>query len=143
MLELAVAYTGERKQFGKPVGSFQAVKHHLANIKVKLEYARPLVYRAAHSTAHAHPLRALHVSMAKHGACDAALFASKIALQCHGAIGYTWEQDLHIFMRRAISLDHAFGRVAFHLARVRRALCENTAPLGPGATFNQQGERHE
>jgi len=135
MLELAVAYTSERKQFGKPIGSFQAVKHMLANVKVRLEYARPLVMRAAYSVAHASPRRALHVSMAKLAATEAARFAARMALQCHGAIGYTWEQDLHIWMRRAWSLDQAWGRAPFHLARVRSAVLESALPIGPGQTF--------
>ena len=59
MIQLAVEYTTERKQFGVPIGSFQAVKHHLAGVKVKLEYARPIVQRAAHSVANASPRRAL------------------------------------------------------------------------------------
>src|SRR5215475_8959255 len=64
MLALSVAYTSQRKQFGRPIGSYQAVKHMLANAKVKLEYARPLVMRAAGSVAHRAPARAPHVSMA-------------------------------------------------------------------------------
>jgi alkylation response protein AidB-like acyl-CoA dehydrogenase len=135
MLELAVAYTSERKQFGKPIGSFQAVKHMLANVKVKLEYARPVVMRAAYSVAHASRQRALHVSMAKLVATEAARFAARMALQCHGAIGYTWEQDLHIWMRRAWSQDQAWGRAPLHLARVRSAVLESALPIGPGQTF--------
>jgi alkylation response protein AidB-like acyl-CoA dehydrogenase len=135
MLELAVAYTSERKQFGKPIGSFQAVKHMLASAKVKLEYARPVVMRAAYSVAHASERRAVHVSMAKLAATEAARFAARQALQCHGAIGYTWEHDLHLWMRRAWSFDQAWGRAPFHLARVRSAVLEGALPIGPGQTF--------
>jgi alkylation response protein AidB-like acyl-CoA dehydrogenase len=135
MLELAVAYTGERKQFGKPIGSFQAVKHMLANVKVKLEYARPVVMRAAYSVANGSAQRAAHVSMAKLVATEAARLGARAALQCHGAIGYTWEQDLHIWMRRAWSLDQAWGRAPFHLARVRSAVLDGALPIGPGQTF--------
>jgi alkylation response protein AidB-like acyl-CoA dehydrogenase len=131
----AVTYTSERKQFGKPVGSFQAVKHMLANVKVKLEYARPLVWRAASSVAHTSPNRAVHVSMAKLAACEAASLGAKNALQAHGAIGYTWEQDLHLWMRRAWSLNQAWGRNPFHLGRVRRAVLEDGLEVGPGTTF--------
>ncbi len=136
LISLAAAYASERKQFGKPIGSFQAVKHMLADIKVKLEYARPLVQRAAHSVAHGNAARDVHVSMAKLAACEAATLGAKAALQTHGAIGYTWEQDLHIWMRRAWSLDHAWGRSAFHLGRVREALFAGTLPIGPGTTFS-------
>ena len=135
LISEAVAYTRQRKQFGQPIGAFQAVKHGLANCKVKLEYARPAVYRAAHSVAQNSPERSLHVSMAKLLACEAAGFAAKQALQAHGAIGYTWEQDLHIWMRRAWSLEHAFGRNTFHHDRVRRAVLTGQLPLGPGTTF--------
>jgi alkylation response protein AidB-like acyl-CoA dehydrogenase len=135
VLALAVAYTSERKQFGKPIGSFQAVKHMLASAKVRLEYARPVVMRAAYSVAHGSPLRGVHVSMAKLVATEAAHFAARQALQCHGAIGYTWEQDLHLWMRRAWSLGQAWGRAPFHLARVRSAVLDGALPLGPGATF--------
>lgn len=135
LVELAVDYASQRKQFGRPIGSFQAVKHHLANVKVKLEYARPLVYRAAHSVARRDPRRALHVSMAKAEAGEAAAFAARTALQVHGAIGYTFEQDLHIWMRRAWSLDLAWGARPFHRARISEAVLVPGAALGPGTTF--------
>ncbi len=139
MLESSASYTSQRKQFGKPVGSFQAVKHMLANVKVRLEYARPVVQRAAHSVARAAQQRALHVSMAKCVATEAARFAARMALQCHGAIGYTWEQDLHLWMRRAWSLDQSWGRAPFHLDRVRRTILAQGAPIGPGRTFEDVG----
>ena len=80
--------------------------------------------------------------MAKLAACEAARFAARAALQCHGAIGYTWEQDLHLFMRRAWSLDQAWGRAPFHLARVRAAILDGSLPIGPGATFQQEARSH-
>ncbi|MEN8158804.1 MAG: acyl-CoA dehydrogenase family protein [Myxococcota bacterium] len=135
LISEAVAYTSERKQFGKPVGSFQAVKHMLANVKVKLEYARPVVWRAAWSVANGSANRSTHVSMAKLAACEAAGLGAKSSLQAHGAIGYTWEQDLHLWMRRAWSLDQAWGRSPFHLGRVRRAVLEDGLAIGPGTTF--------
>jgi alkylation response protein AidB-like acyl-CoA dehydrogenase len=135
LLEMAVAYAGQREQFGRPIGSFQAVKHHLADVKVRLEYARPLVYRAAWSVAHGDPRRALHVSMAKLHAGEAAACAARQALQVHGAIGYTWEQDLHIWMRRAWSLGLAWGGGAFHLERIAASVLAEGAALGPGTTF--------
>lgn len=135
LIEMAVAYASQRKQFGRPIGSFQAVKHQLANAKVKLEYARPLVYRAAYSVARSDARRALHVSMAKSEAGEAAAFAARTALQVHGAIGYTFEQDLHIWMRRAWSLDLAWGTRRFHRARVAEATLAPGAALGPGTTL--------
>jgi len=146
LIEMAATYSQQRQQFGRPIGSFQAVKHRLADAKVRLEYARPLVYRAAHSLTQypaqagaqdppLEELRGLHVSMAKLAACEAARYAAKAALQTHGAIGYTWEQDLHIWMRRAWSLEQEWGRSSFHLDRLRRALLAGKVPLGPGNTF--------
>jgi len=135
LITLAAEYAEQRQQFGKPIGSFQAVKHMLANCKVKLEYARPVVHRAAHSVARSVSDRSLHVSMAKVAAADAAQFASRQALQVHGALGYTWEQDLHIWMRRAWSLEQAWGRNDFHRSRVEERVLEASARLGPGRTF--------
>ncbi len=135
LLQMASAYAVQRHQFGKPIGSFQAVKHQLASVKVAVEYARPVVHRAAWSVAQAVPGRALHVSMAKIAAAEAAAAAARTALQVHGAIGYTWEQDLHIWMRRAWSLGNAWGTSAFHRDRVAQAVLARDAELGPGTTF--------
>ena len=118
MIDLTVEYVKVREQFGRPIGSFQAVKHHLADATLKLEFARPVVYRAAHSVARDVPARALHVSMAKACASDAATLIAKKALQCHGAIGYSFEHDLHLFMKRAWALAASWGDAAFHRARV-------------------------
>src|SRR6185312_14124316 len=103
MLEMTADYVRERKQFGVPVGSFQAVKHHLANARIALEFARPLVYRAAAET------NIVNTSMALAKASDTALLTSRVALQCHGAIGYTTEYDLHLYMKRAWALARAYG----------------------------------
>jgi len=135
LLRLASEYARQRVQFGKPIGSFQAVKHMLADCKVKIEYARPVVHRAAHSVARGVADRGLHVSMAKVAAADAALASGRQALQVHGAIGYTWEQDLHIWMRRAWSLEQAWGRNDFHRSRVEAAILSDGAILGAGETF--------
>ena len=136
LIAIAVDYTSQRVQFGVPIGSFQAVKHALADVKVKLEYARPLVYRAADSVARALPQRSVHVSMAKVAASEAALRGARAALQAHGAIGYTWEQDVHIWMRRAWSLDQMWGSQRFHRARMAEFALAPGAPLGAGRTFS-------
>jgi alkylation response protein AidB-like acyl-CoA dehydrogenase len=122
IIELTADYAREREQFGKPIGSFQAVKHHLANALMRLEFARPAVYRAAHSIATASPHRDRDVSMAKVFASDAGLLAARVGLQVHGAIGYTLEHDLHLFMKPVWSLAAAYGDAAWHRARVGRAL---------------------
>lgn len=118
MISMTVEYAKEREQFGRPIGSFQAVQHHLADALLRLEFARPAVYRAAHAVAHHEPDRPLHVSMAKAMAGDAAETAARAALQVHGAIGYSWEHDLHLFMKRAWSLAVAWGDGPFHRRRV-------------------------
>jgi len=122
MLDLTVGYVTERRQFGVPVGSFQAVQHQLADARVALEFARPLVYRAAWSLAHQDPAAAVHVSMAKAQAAGAAHRAGRAALQCHGAIGYSYEYDLHLFLKRAWALAVSWGDPGWHRARVRRAI---------------------
>lgn len=128
MLDMGVRYATERQQFGKPIGSYQAVKHLLANVAVRLEFARPVVYRAAFSVAHTTPTRAVDVSHAKVAASQAALLAAKTVHQVHGAIGYTWECDLHIWMKRAWALDITWGTSAWHRARVAAAVVDGVAP---------------
>jgi len=122
MLDLTVDYVKEREQFGVPIGSFQAVKHHLADARIALEFARPLVYRAAWSSAAGDPEASVHVSMAKALASDAATLAAQKALQCHGAMGYSFEYDLHLYMKRAWALAASWGDAAWHRARVGRAI---------------------
>lgn len=122
MLATTVEYVGDRRQFGVPVGSFQAVKHKLADVRIALEFARPLVYRAAHSLATDHPQASIHVSMAKAQASDTALLAARHALQCHGAMGYSYEYDLHLWMKRAWVLARAWGDAAAHREVVARAI---------------------
>ena len=107
-----------RVQFGKPIGSFQAVKHHLAGALVRLEFARPLVYAAAWALDEAEEDAPRLVSMAKSAASDAASVAASVALQVHGAIGYTWEHDLHLWMKRAWALGAAWGDAGWHRARL-------------------------
>ena len=122
MLEMTADYVRERKQFGVPVGSFQAVKHHLANARIALEFARPLVYRAAVSIATGDPDAGIHASMAKAKADAAAQETARAALQCHGAIGYTTEYDLHLFLKRSWALARSWGDTRFHHRRVARAI---------------------
>jgi len=122
MLEMSVEYASERRQFGAPIGSFQAVKHQLANARIALEFARPLVTRAAYSLSVGDPDASTHVSMAKAQASDAAMLTSAHALQCHGAIGYSFEYDLHMWMKRAWALSSSWGDAGLHRARVAKAV---------------------
>jgi alkylation response protein AidB-like acyl-CoA dehydrogenase len=125
LLDLTVGYVKERHQFGVPIGSFQAVKHHLADALLALEFARPVVYGAAWSLATAQPDASLAASHAKAAASDAARLVGRHALQCHGAIGYTIEYDLHLYLKRVWALSEAFGSAAAHRAKVADSL------LGP------------
>lgn len=124
LLDITVEYVKERRQFGKPVGSYQAVKHHLANVRLGIEFCAPLVYRAAWSVAHCDDaaVRGRDVSMAKATAADAVDRSCRAALQCHGAIGYTYEYDLQIWLKRGWSLAGAYGSASEHRDRVAGAL---------------------
>ena len=122
LIDLSVEYAKARRQFGAPIGSYQAIKHHLANALLKLEYARPCVYRAAYAIAHSEPDRHRDVSLAKAYANEAAAFAARVALQCHGAIGYTFEHDLHLWLKRVWSLQRAWGDTAHHRHEVATAV---------------------
>jgi alkylation response protein AidB-like acyl-CoA dehydrogenase len=120
MLDMAVQYAKDREQFGKPIGAQQAVKHRLANALIEQEFARPLVYRAGWSMATGAPDAEVAVSLAKIYAGEAARFVAKEALQVHGAIGYTIECDLHMWMKRAWALAAAHGDPAYHRERIGR-----------------------
>ena len=135
MLDLGTDYAAQRKQFGKPIGSFQAVKHQLADVAVKIEFARPVVQRAAHALSRNDPRAGLHVSHARLAAGEAARLAARKSIQVHGAMGYTWEADLQMFMKRAWALDSTWGDAIFHKARVADAVLAGDAPLGPSETF--------
>ncbi|MEU9985757.1 acyl-CoA dehydrogenase family protein [Streptomyces sp. NPDC048045] len=103
LLDRTVAHVRQRTQFGVPIGSFQAVKHRLADAKTALEFARPLLFGAALSL---HPA---DVAAAKLKACEAAYTTARAALQLHGAIGYTAEYDLSLWLTRARALRTAWG----------------------------------
>jgi alkylation response protein AidB-like acyl-CoA dehydrogenase len=115
MLDLTVGYVKTRTQFGVPVGSFQAVKHHLADALLQVELAEPVVYAAAWT------LGKRDVSAAVVLAVDAARFVARQAIQCHGAIGYTVEYDLHLYAKRAWALAATCDLDA-HLLRMAQAL---------------------
>jgi alkylation response protein AidB-like acyl-CoA dehydrogenase len=110
MLADSVTYVLQRTQFGRQIGSYQAIKHALADVRIALDFARPLVYAAA--------LDASPVSAAKVAAGDAAYLASRTALQVHGAIGYTQEHDLSLWLLRTRGLLSTWGTAAWHRARV-------------------------
>ncbi len=127
LVDLAAHYATQREQFGRPIGSFQAIKHMLASVQVRVEFARPVLYRAAWTVAEDTAERMVAVSHAKAAAAEAAILAARTALQVHGAIGYTWEVDLHIWMKRAWALDVAWGTRLWHRARIGRAVLDDSA----------------
>ncbi|MEE8427986.1 MAG: acyl-CoA dehydrogenase family protein [Gammaproteobacteria bacterium] len=136
-LDLAVQYSSNRQQFGKPIGSFQAVKHLLANCAVKIDFARTPVYRSAYTVSKV-PVRAdIAVSHGKIAAAEAALLSAKNAIQVHGAMGYTWECDLQIWMKHAWALDKAWGDAGFHKNRIHKWLLNERSLIGAGNTFGR------
>ncbi|WP_370326627.1 acyl-CoA dehydrogenase family protein [Euzebya sp.] len=118
VLEMTTTYTRQREQFGRPIGSFQAVKHQAADVLVGLEGARVLLDQAAVEVGAGAATASRTASMAKDLACGVAARAAGTAIQLHGGIGYTWEHDLHIHLKRA-KLDEAlFGDGRWHRSRV-------------------------
>lgn len=137
MLDQSVRYTTDREQFGRAIGANQAVKHLLADVAVQVEYAKPVVYRAAY-TVGVSPNRAdFAVSHAKSAAARAALMASRHCTQVHGAMGYTWECDLQIWTKRAWALAREWGDEGFHNNRIHEWLLRKDALLGPEFTFGR------
>nr|WP_279538411.1 acyl-CoA dehydrogenase family protein [Pseudomaricurvus alcaniphilus] len=135
MLQQAVKYSSDREQFGRAIGSNQAVKHLLADCAVRIEFAKAVVYRAAYTTS-VGPARAdCAVSHAKVAAADAALLCARNCTQVHGAMGYTWECDLHIWAKRSWALDKAWGDNGFHKNRIHEWLLNPRALLGAEYTF--------
>jgi len=117
-LELAVAYAKDRHQFGRPIGVNQAVSHRCAQMLLEVEGARSATYYAAWALDHEPQTAGLAASMAKAYASDAGWRVTASALQVHGGVGFTWEHDLHFFLKRAKANAHAFGDARWHRARV-------------------------
>ena len=122
MLDAAVEYAKQRSQFGTVIGTYQAIKHKLADVLIAIELARPLVYGAALALADGSADTSRDVSAAKVAAADAALLAARSALQTHGAIGFTQEHDLSLLLVRVQALRPAWGDPTWHRRRVLEAL---------------------
>jgi hypothetical protein len=131
LLELSVQHAKQRTQFGASIGSFQAVNHRLADVAIALEFARPLTAEAAAALAEDRPTATRDVSAAKVAATEAASLAARAALQVHGAIGYTQEHDLHLWLTKIRALAGAWGSQAEHRARVAAALAADGATTCP------------
>jgi len=117
-LEMAVTYANDRKQFDRPIGSYQAVSHRCAQMLLEVEGARSLSYWAGWALDNEPETAARAASMAKAYAGDAGFRVAASALQVHGGIGFTWEHDLHFFLKRAKTNAHAFGDARWHRDRV-------------------------
>ncbi len=134
LLETSAAHARQRVQFGQPVGSFQAVKHQLADVVIKLEFARPLVFAAAVALGRDPASAGLDVSAAKVACTDAAWLAARVALQVHGAIGYTAEHDAGLWLTKVLALRSAWGSQAEHRRRVLAALTAPSPDRHAGST---------
>ena len=121
--ELATEYARRREQFGRPIGSFQAIKHILADAYVRQELARAAVY-AAGATLDRPEVGSVEraVAAAKLAAGEAALKNARACIQVHGGMGYTWEVPAHFFLKRAMVLEQSFGTGDEHAERVAEAL---------------------
>jgi alkylation response protein AidB-like acyl-CoA dehydrogenase len=119
-LEMAVDYAKERKQFNRPIGSYQAVSHRCAQMLLETEGARSATYYAAWAADNEPETAPLAASMAKAYASDAGTRVTGASLQVHGGIGFTWEHDLHLFLKRAQSDAVMFGDARWHREQVAK-----------------------
>ncbi len=117
-MEMAVEYAKDRKQFGRPIGAYQAVAHRCAQMLLEVEGARALVHYAGWALDNEPESGALAASMAKAYAGDAGWRVPAASLQVHGGIGFTWEHDLHFFLKRGKANAYAFGDARWHRDRV-------------------------
>jgi alkylation response protein AidB-like acyl-CoA dehydrogenase len=122
IFDIVHAYVSEREQFGVKVGSFQAIKHKLANMYVSVESARATAYFAAAAIAESDERRSMAVAMAKASVGDCQKLVTTEGIQCLGGIGYTWEHDMHLYVKRAKSGAALFGTGAEHLERLSHLL---------------------
>jgi alkylation response protein AidB-like acyl-CoA dehydrogenase len=126
-LELTVAYAKTRKQFGKPIGIFQAVQHLCADMYLETESSRSATYYAAWALEENVPDAAAAVSVAKIYASDASRNVGNHGIQVHGGMGFTWENDIHLYYRRAKASETMLGDAAFHRERIARLVIDGAA----------------
>jgi alkylation response protein AidB-like acyl-CoA dehydrogenase len=124
-LDVTVEYAKMRKQFGKPIGMFQAVQHHCADMYLETESSRSAAYYAAWALEENTPEASVAVSIAKAYASDAGRTVGNRGIQVHGGMGFTWENDIHLFYRRAKASETAFGDSIFHRERIARQVIDN------------------
>jgi alkylation response protein AidB-like acyl-CoA dehydrogenase len=132
-LDLTVEYAKARKQFGKPIGMFQAVQHQCADMYLETESARSAAYYAAWALAEKTPDAPAAVSIAKMYASDAARTVGNRGIQVHGGMGFTWENDVHLYYRRAKASETALGDSTFHRERIARLVIDADPALAKSA----------
>ncbi|MBF6207400.1 acyl-CoA dehydrogenase family protein [Streptomyces gardneri] len=118
VLEMAVEYAKLREQFGRPIGSFQAIKHKCADMLLEVESARSAAYYAASVVAASGTESRIAAALAKAYCSEAYTHAAKENIQIHGGIGYTWEHDAHLYLKRAKTTEVLFGSPVEHRARL-------------------------
>ena len=117
-LEMAVSYAKVRKQFGRPIGSFQAIKHKCADMLAQVESARSAAYYAGWALSEDNEERPLMASLAKSYCSESYFFSAAENIQIHGGIGFTWEHNAHLYFKRAKSSELLFGDPSFHREKI-------------------------
>jgi len=133
-LQTTVEYARTRKQFDRPIGFFQAVKHPLVDAMISIDRARSLSYQAAACVDAGSPDAERYARMAKSAASDAGAFISDRSIQLHGGIGFTWESDLHIFFKRSLHNQVLYGDGVHHRHELANQLIGPIGPMGSPAT---------
>jgi alkylation response protein AidB-like acyl-CoA dehydrogenase len=132
-LEITVEYAKTRKQFGKPIGIFQAVQHQCSDMYLETESSRSAAYYAAWALEENAPDASVAVSIAKMYASDAGRTVGNRGIQVHGGMGFTWENDIHLYYRRAKASETALGDATFHRERIARMVIDSGAELAKSA----------
>jgi alkylation response protein AidB-like acyl-CoA dehydrogenase len=137
-MEMSVEYAKVRQQFGQPIGTFQAIKHACAEMFLEVENASAATYYAAWALDANSPDAALAVSAAKAYVGDASRKVCGSSIQVHGGIGFTWEYDLHLYVKRAKHLEPLYGDADFHREQALRFVLEREASRA--SESNKQAE---
>src|SRR5215213_6424163 len=137
-LENAVEYAKTRKQFGKPIGQFQAIQHHCANMLLMTESARSAVYYAAWVMGNNPEMAPLAVSLAQTYASDSYREVGNLGIQVLGGLGFTWEENIHFYYKRAKASELLFGDATFHRERIAASLVDGTGE--PEKAASQAGD---
>ena len=133
VLEMSVEYAKVREQFGRPIGSFQAIQHKCANMMVQVESAKSATYYAAWAVANDVPEAHLAACMAKAYCSDAYRFVSAEGIQIHGGIGFTWEHDMHLYFKRAKGSEVTFGDATWSRELVAQMVLDQPEPAAAAA----------